>query len=476
MRTCRPDMKGEAQVVTPRGESTDAGHRDGLPRSSAEAPVTGVERRGQVILSDADGQPDSGRSCQGQTKPFTIPKALVYQAYKRVRANQGGAGIDDQSLKDFDQDLGNNLYRIWNRLSSGSYHPPPVLRVEIEKSDGGTRCLGIPTVADRIAQMVVKLLIEPELEQHFHPDSYGYRPGKSAHNALKQTLARCWKRAWVLDMDIQGFFDNIDHGLLMKAVDRHVTEDWQKLYIRRWLCAPVQLADGAMEPRDRGTPQGGVISPLLANLFLHYVFDLWIEKRWEGIEFERYADDIVCHCVSEREAQTLRSILEARFKACGLTLHPQKTKIVYCKGGHHRQDYPVIAFDFLSYTFRPRLLRTRQGQKKVYFTAAISQKAAKAIRKQINEWPWKSWRQRDLGQFARFCQARLRGWMHYYGLFGRSFIQNVLFHFDLRLSRWAVGKYRKLRGLLQAARRVNGLRRRRPSLFAHWAGSRTMIG
>jgi group II intron reverse transcriptase/maturase len=235
----------------------------------------------------------------------------VYQAYKRVRANKGCAGVDDQSLEDFDIDLGNNLYKLWNRLSSGSYHPPPVMRVEMEKADGGTRRLGIPTVADRIAQMVVKLLIEPDLEQHFHPDSYGYRPGKSAHDALKQTRARCWKRAWVLDMDIQGFFDNIDHGLLMKAVNRHVTEDWQKLYIQRWLKAPVQLTDGSEESRDRGTPQGGVISPLLANLFLHYVFDCWIEKRWGGIQFERYADDIVCHCSSEREAQALKSVLEA---------------------------------------------------------------------------------------------------------------------------------------------------------------------
>ena len=264
---------------------------------------------------------------------------------------------------------------------------------------------------------------------------------------------RCWKRAWVLDMDIQGFFDNIDHDLLMKAVDRHVTEDWQKLYIRRWLKAPVQLADGSEESRDRGTPQGGVISPLLANLFLHYVFDRWVEKRWGGIQFERYADDIVCHCSSEREAQALKSVLEARFTECGLTLHPRKTKIVYCKSEYNRQ-----------------------GQKKVYFTAAISQTAAKEIRNQINKWPWRRWRQKELGQFARFCQSRLRGWMQYYGLFGRSYIRNVLFHFDRRLSRWAMGKYRKLRGLLQAARRVNGLRRRCPMLFAHWAGSRVMVG
>lgn len=463
-------------METPRGESTDAGHRGGLSRSSDEASVMGVELRGQVIPSDSGGQPDSGRSRPNPTKPFAIPKALVYQAYRQVRANQGSAGVDHQSLSDFDEDLSNNLYRIWNRLSSGSYHPPPVLRVEIAKSDGGTRCLGIPTVADRIAQTVVKLLIEPELEKHFHPDSYGYRPGKSAHDALKQTRTRCWKRPWVLDMDIQGFFDNIDHDLLMKAVDRHVTEDWQKLYIRRWLSAPVQLADGSVESRDRGTPQGGVVSPLLANLFLHYVFDRWIEKHWRGIQFERYADDIVCHCSSERQAKALREVLEARFSACGLTLHPRKTKIVYCKGGNHQRDYPVIAFDFLGYTFRPRLIRNRWGQKKVYFTAAISQKAARVIRQQINEWPWRRWQQKQLGAFARFCQSRLQGWMQYYGLFGPSYIREVLFHFDLRLSRWALGKYRKLRGLLQAARRVNKLRQLQPAMFAHWGRARSMVG
>ena len=470
MRTCRPDVKGEAQVVTPRGESTDAGHRDGLSRSSVEAPVMGVERRGQIIPSSSNGQPTSGRSHVVSTKPYTIPKALVYQAYKRVRANKGSAGVDRQSLEDFDADLSNNLYKLWNRLSSGSYHPPPVLRVDIEKASGGTRPLGIPTVADRIAQTVVKLQIEPELERHFHPDSYGYRPGKSAHDALKQVQARCWKRAWVLDMDIQGFFDNIDHGLLMKAVDRHVTEDWQKLYIRRWLSAPVQLASGSIESRDRGTPQGGVISPLLANLFLHYVFDRWVEKRWGGIQFERYADDIVCHCSSEREAQALKVVLEERFKDCGLTLHPEKTNIVYCKGGQHRQDYPVFAFDFLGFTFRPRWMRNRQGRRGVYFMGAISQRAAKGIRTQITEWPWKRWRQQEFGQFVRFCQSRIRGWMQYYGLFGRRYIRNVLFHFDLRLSRWAKGKYKKLRGLIQAARRVNALRWRHPRLFAHWVG------
>ena len=274
MRTCRPDVKGESDVVKPRAKSTDAGHRGGPSCSSDEASVMEVEPRGWPVQLNEDGQPQTGRNRRHETKPFQISKHLVLEAYKRVKANKGSAGVDSQSLKDFEVDLKDNLYKLWNRLSSGSYQPPPVLRVEIPKADGGVRPLGIPTVADRIAQMVVKLQIEPELEKHFHPDSYGYRPDKSAHQALSSAKQRCNKRAWVLDMDIKGFFDAIDHDLLMRAVKRHVKEPWQLLYIQRWLKAPVQYTDGHRESRQKGTPQGGVISPLLANLFLHYVFDV----------------------------------------------------------------------------------------------------------------------------------------------------------------------------------------------------------
>ena len=266
-----------------------------------------------------------------QTKSYDIPKGLIYEAYKRVKANKGSSGVDGQSLQDFEQNLSSNLYKLWNRLSSGSYFPQAVKRVDIPKADGGTRPLGIPTVADRIAQMAVKMQIEAELERHFHPDSYGYRPNKSAHQAVEQVKERCWQRAWVLDMDIKGFFDTIDHDLLLRAVDRHVKESWQRLYIRRWLQAPVQHPDGRIEQKTQGTPQGGVISPLLANLFLHYVFDKWVTKHCEGIQFVRYADDIVCHCRTEQEAEALWVTLNERFTQCGLMLHPEKTKIVYCK-------------------------------------------------------------------------------------------------------------------------------------------------
>lgn len=471
MRTCRPDVKGEADVEHPQSKSTDAGHRDGLSCSSVEASVMEVERRGWPVQLNDEGQPRSGRSRHHKTKPFQISKHLVLEAYKRIKANKGSAGVDAQSLTDFEANLQDNLYKLWNRLSSGSYQPPPVLRVEIPKSDGGVRPLGIPTVSDRIAQMAVKLQIEPELESHFHPSSYGYRPEKSAHQALRSAKERCNKRAWVLDMDIKGFFDAIDHGLLMRAVRRHVKEPWHLLYIQRWLKAQVQYADGHRESRLKGTPQGGVISPLLANLFLHYVFDVWVEKHWGGIQFERYADDIVCHCSSKREAKLLMQLLENRFTQCGLQLHPEKTKIVYCKGGFNRGEYEHVAFDFLGYTFRPRWIETRRGRQGLYFLAAISQKSAKRIRQEINSWPWKYWRQKELADIRSYSENRLRGWMAYYGLFGTSIIRNVLFHFDKRLSRWGKAKYKKLRTLMQAARRVNRLRQESPCWFPHWSAA-----
>ena len=226
-----------------------------------------------------------------KTKPFHIPKRAVWEAYQRVKANRGAAGVDDQSIEVFEKDLKNNLYKLWNRLSSGSYFPPPVKRVEIDKRGGGTRPLGIPTVADRMAQAVVKAHLEPELEKQFHPDSYGYRPGKSALDAVGRARERCWCNDWVLDLDIRAFFDSISHDLLLRAVRKHTDCAWVLLYIERWLKAPVQLEDGTLEPREKGTPQGSVVSPLLANLFLHYAFDRWMAIHQPSISFERYADD-----------------------------------------------------------------------------------------------------------------------------------------------------------------------------------------
>lgn len=392
-----------------------------------------------------EDQPRCGRRFHSTTKSYNISKQLIVEAYKRVKANKGSAGVDGQSLKDFDENLTNNLYQLWNRLSSGSYHPQPVLRVEIPKSDGSVRCLGIPTVTDRIAQMVVKLQIEPDLESHFHPDSFGYRPNKSAHGALQLAQQRCRKRAWVLDMDIKGFFDVIDHQLLMQCVRRHVKESWQLLYIERWLKSPIANAAGEIGQRDRGTPQGGVISPLLANLFLHYVFDVWVEKQGLNIEFERYADDIVCHCVSEAQAIELKSLVESRFIHCGLELHPKKTKITFCKSQYRKGDYENISFDFLGYTFRPHWTKMKNGSYGLYFYPTVSRKAAKRIRDEINNWPWRYWSYHEIADIRKYSRSKIRGWINYFSAFGSIAIREILFHLDRRLSRWAMMKYKTLR-------------------------------
>ncbi|EJM2521986.1 group II intron reverse transcriptase/maturase, partial [Salmonella enterica] len=277
-----------------------------------------------------------------RAKPFSISKTIVWEAYKRVKANAGAAGVDRQSIEAFEKDLTGNLYKLWNRMASGSYFPPPVRRVDIPKSGGGTRSLGIPTVTDRIAQMVAKLVLEPEVEPCFHPDSYGYRPERSAIDAVGVARQRCWRYDWVVDMDIRAFFDSMDHDLLMRAVRKHTSCQWVLLYIERWLKAPVQLPDGTVHPRDRGTPQGGVISPLLANLFLHYAFDLWMQRNHPDKPFERYADDVIVHCRSLGASRSLMREIDQRLSECGLTLHPEKTKVVYCKDRSRRADYPVI--------------------------------------------------------------------------------------------------------------------------------------
>src|SRR5215813_3742583 len=289
-------------------------------------------------------------------------------------------------ISDFEADLENNLYKLWNRLSSGSYFPPPVRRVDIPKSDGRMRPLGIPTVADRIAQMVVKRHLEPLVEPQFHPDSYGYRPGPANRKAVGMARQRCWRRDWVLDLDIKAFFDSIEPELLMRAVRKHTDCPWALLYIDRWLKAPMQMADGSLIGRERGTPQGGVISPLLANLFLHYAFDLWMRRNFADILFERYADDAICHCRDEDQATALRTALATRFAECGLTLHPEKTKIVYCKDQSRRENHPIFKFDFLGYTFRPRMVGKRDGGMGVSFSPAASTKALTAIRRTIQSW------------------------------------------------------------------------------------------
>ena len=415
------------------------------------------------------GQPQVGGAGKGKAKPFCISKWVVWEAYKRVKANKGAAGVDEESIVDFEGDLKNNLYKIWNRMSSGSYFPPPVRTVEIDKRDGGQRRLGIPTVSDRVAQMVVKMYFEPKVEPHFHPGSYGYRPEKSALEAVGVAQLRCWRYNWVVDLDIRGFFDNIDHDLMVRAVRKHTDCKWILLYVERWLKAPAQMQDGTLVERNKGTPQGGVISPLLANLFLHYAFDKWMERELPTIPFERYADDVICHCVSEKQAKFVRDIVKRRLAECRLELHPEKTKIVYCKDANRPDDYPNEKFDFLGFTFRPRLAMNREGQCYVRFSPAVSNKASKSIRQTIRSWRLSRRSDKSLEDFARMFNPIIRGWINYYGSYYKSALRPIFDQLNRCLRKWAMRKYKKLRGRPRRARYWLGrIARRQPYLFAHW--------
>jgi RNA-directed DNA polymerase len=410
------------------------------------------------------------------TKPFVISKQLVVEAFKAVKANAGAAGVDRQSIEDFEKDLKDNLYKIWNRMSSGSYFPPPVKAVAIPKKNGGQRILGVPTVADRVAQMVVKMTFEPAVESIFLPDSYGYRPGKSALDAVGVTRERCWRYNWVLEFDIKGLFDNIDHELLLRAVRKHTECKWVILYIKRWLKAPLQLADGTLVERTRGTPQGGVVSPVLANLFLHYAFDLWMGRTFPHAPWCRYADDGLVHCRTEQEAQRIRAALASRFGECGLEMHPDKTKIVYCKDGSRKGQYPNTKFDFLGYTFRARVVKNRKRNSLfVNFTPAVSPKAVTTMRQTTRSWNFRNRSDLSLQEIARMYNPVLRGWLSYYGQYSASAMYPVLRHFNKTLVAWAMRKYRRLKGhKTRASLFLEGIAKRQPQLFAHW--QRGMIG
>ena len=404
-----------------------------------------------------------------KAKPYSISKLVVWKAYMNVKANKGTAGVDGESITDFERGLKNNLYKIWNRMSSGSYFPPPVRTVAIPKNDGGQRKLGIPTVSDRIAQMVVKLYLEPLIEPRFHPNSYGYRPGKSAIEAVKVARQKCWRYDWVLDVDIQGFFDNIDHTLMMRAVCHHTDCPWMILYIERWLQAPAQSEDGTIVKRDRGTPQGGVVSPLLANLFLHYAFDEWMRRTCPNIPFERYADDAIAHCKTKDQAEWLLTMLEKRLSECGLKLHPKKTKIVYCKDDDRRGSYLNEKFDFLGFTFRPRRSKNRWGKYFVNFSPAVSSKAATAMRRTMRQWKLHLRSDKNLEDLSRMFNPILQGWINYYGSFYKSALYPVFKTLNRTLSRWATRKYKKLRRHRRRATHWLGrIASRQPTLFAHW--------
>ena len=410
-----------------------------------------------------------------EAKPFCISKQEVWEAHKRVKASQGAAGVDEQSIADFEKRLKDNLYRIWNRMSSGSYFPPPVRTVKIPKASGGERKLGIPAVSDRIAQdpkgtgTPVKSRLEPAVDPHFHPDSYGYRPGKSALDAVGQARQRCWRYDWIVDLDIKGFSDNIDQDLLMRAVKKHAKDKRVVLYIERWLKAPAQDEDGQLVPREKGTPQGGVVSPLLANLFLHYAFDRWMARNFPHLPFERFADDAIVHCRTEAQAQEVRAAIAARMKECRLELHPAKTKIVYCKDDDRRGTCPNEKFDFPGYTFRPRRSKNRKGKFFINFSPAVSGTAGKAIRAEIRSWNLHLRSDKAIEDLSRMFNPIVRGWLQYYGRYYRSALYPMMRQLDRSLARWAYRKYKKLRGHLRRATHwIARISRRDPGLFAHW--------
>jgi RNA-directed DNA polymerase len=405
------------------------------------------------------------------SKPYQISKQEVWEAYQQVKANQGAAGVDGETIAAFEENLEGNLYKIWNRMSSGSYFPPPVRRVEIPKGDGRVRILGVPTVADRIAQTVVKRYLEPDVEGVFHPDSYGYRPGRSALQAVGVCRERCWQEDWVIDLDIQDFFDTLDPALVLKAVRHHTDLPWIPLYIERWLEAPMQAEDGTLEERKRGSPQGSAISPLLANLYLHYAFDAWMQREFPRIRFERYCDDLVVHCRSQQQARSLLTQISQRLAASGLEVNPEKTRIVYCQDDRRRGHHDHTQFDFLGYTFRARPCKDRRrGGSFLGFNPAISDRERKRIGQEIRHWHLHRSSDQSLTDLAQRINAVVRGWSQYYGRYYPSALTPLLDRINEYLVRWAQRKYKRLaRHPQRAWRLLATVARREPNLFAHWA-------
>ncbi len=415
-----------------------------------------------------------------RSKQFVISEEVVWKAYRAVKANKGAAGIDGESIAEFERNLKGNLYKLWNRMSSGSYIPPAVLAVEIPKPGGrGTRVLGVPTVADRIAQTVVKLYLEPEVEPMFHPDSYGYRPTRSALQAVGACRERCWKNDWVIDLDIEKFFDNLDHELVMKTVKHHTDLRWIHLYIERWLKAPLQVRDGTQVGRDRGSPQGSAISPLLANLFMHYAFDAWMEREYRDVGFERYCDDVVVHCRSESQARNILVRIRERLGRCGLEVNMEKTRIVYCKDGRRRGSHEHERFDYLGYTFGARKCKG-QGSEHYFigFNPAVSAEARKRMARVIRDWRLHLRSGLTLDELARAINLVVQGWINYYGRYFRSELYPTLQRINEYLVRWAQRKYKRLKGRMSRAWQfLGGVATRDPELFAHWRiGLRPVAG
>jgi RNA-directed DNA polymerase len=402
-------------------------------------------------------------------KPFDISKWAVQEAWEKVKANKGAPGVDGTTIAEFEKDLKNNLYKIWNRMSSGSYFPPPVRAVEIPKPHGGgTRILGVPTIADRVAQTVVAGVLEEKVESIFHSDSYGYRRGRGALDAVGVCRERCWKTDWVIDLDIQKFFDTVPWDLMVKAVEAHTDQPWVVLYVKRWLAAPLQLPDGSVRQRDRGTPQGSAVSPVLANLFLHYAFDAWMVREFPDVRFERYVDDAVVHCASQGRASQVLEALRERMGEVGLRLHPDKTKIVYCQDSNRRGSHEHTEFTFLGFTFRPRGVRSKHGRMFTGFNPAISKDALIKIGARVRSWRLHHRTQVGEADLARRINPIVRGWMNYYGAFYRSALYPLLARINAYLMRWLRKKYKRLRGRKKAQEAWNKVVIQRSRYFFHW--------
>ena len=406
-----------------------------------------------------------------ETKSIPISRQEVWTAYKKVRSNKGSAGIDKVSMEEYDANRSKYLYKLWNRMASGSYFPPPVKEVEIPKKDGKVRKLGIPTISDRVGQMVIKQLLEPRLEQIFSNNSYGYRPNKNAHQALQAVRENCRKTDWVIDLDIKGFFDNIDHEKLMLAVNKHVPENWIRLYIKRWLKAPKLTKSGELiTNQGKGTPQGGVISPLSANLFLHYALDKCLELTDGSVKYVRYADDVIIHCVSKTHAERLLKSIQERMQSVGLELHPQKTKIVYCKDYRRQGKYPTVKFDFLGYSFQPRMTKSKKTKGLFLgFDCAISISSRKRIADKLGELKVEKLSFKSIVGIAQYLNPMIRGWINYYGKFRPSELHKVFRLLTNRLIRWARKRYKRYKtSLVKAYKWYKRIRKQFPYLFYHW--------
>ena len=465
--------KGKAQEgKTPSRLNTDDSVDGGFNRSSKEDSVMELERRVGIIQLELPlTTSEKGRRTKGVTaKGIPITRSMVWHAYKKVRKNKGSGGVDGKTLKSYSEKLEDNLYKLWNRLTSGSYFPKAVKQVEIPKRDGRKRKLGIPTIDDRIAQQVIKDYLESRFERQFHENSYGYRPLKSAHQALEQVRQNVRKQDWVIDMDIKGFFDEVSHELLGKALKRHVSEKWVLMYINRWLTSPIKTESKELVYREgKGTPQGGVISPLLANLFLHYVFDKWLEQNYPSLSFVRYADDIIVHCNSEKQSEEVLQAIKDRMSECQLRLHETKTKIVHCKKYKMRSVSKTVKFDFLGFSFQPRPSATKEGRMFLGYDCAISQSSKNKIVSDIKSTKFQRWTYRSIEQIAEFFNAKILGWINYYGKFRKYKLYPLFRIFESRLIEWARRRYKRFNNsYIKASKWFYRYKKLNLKLFAHW--------